>query len=42
MKKETIKILKKNTRDKLGPIPPQKVEPTKKQYKRKKKHPEKE
>lgn len=38
MKKETLKHLKKITRDALGPIPPVKVEPSEKMYKRKQKH----
>jgi hypothetical protein len=39
MKKEILKALKKQTREAQGPVPPQKVEPSKKQYIRKKKHP---
>jgi hypothetical protein len=42
MKKEVLKHMKKKTRENLGPIPPPKVEPTKKQYNRKKIHPPKE
>ncbi len=38
MKKETLKHLKKITRETLGPIPPVKVEPSEKAYKRKSKH----
>jgi hypothetical protein len=38
MKKETLKHLKKITRETLGPIPPVKVEPSEKEYKRKPKH----
>lgn len=38
MKKETLKHLKKITRETLGPIPPVKVEPSEKAYKRKPKH----
>jgi hypothetical protein len=38
MKKETLKYLKKITRDTLGPIPPVKVETSEKTYKRKQKH----
>jgi len=38
MKKETLKHLKKITRETLGPVPPVKVEPSEKVYKRKLKH----
>lgn len=38
MKKETLKHLKKITRETLGPIPPVKVESSEKVYKRKQKH----
>ena len=38
MKKETLKHLKKITRDTFGPIPPLKVEPSEKTYTRKQKH----
>jgi len=38
MKKETLKHLKKITRETLGPIPPVKVEPSEKAYRRKQKH----
>jgi hypothetical protein len=38
MKKETLKHLKKITRETLAPIPPVKVEPSEKAYKRKLKH----
>jgi hypothetical protein len=38
MKKETLKHFKKITRKALGPIPPVKVEPSEKSYKRKQKH----
>lgn len=38
MKKETLKHLKKKTREELGPIPPTKVQESKKTYKRKPKH----
>jgi hypothetical protein len=38
MKKEILKHLKKITREKMGPVPPKKVEPSKKTYKRTKKH----
>jgi hypothetical protein len=41
MKKEILKALKKQTRETQGPVPAQKVEPTKKQYVRKYKHPKK-
>jgi hypothetical protein len=38
MKKETLKHLKKITRDAMDPIPSEKVEPSEKTYKRKQKH----
>ena len=38
MKKETLKHLKKITRDALSPIPSEKAELSEKTYKRKKKH----
>jgi len=37
MKKEILKHLKQITREKMGPVPPKKVEPSKKTYSRKKK-----
>jgi len=42
MKKEVLKHMKKKTREKLGPVPPQRVEPAKKTYNRKKISPPKE
>jgi hypothetical protein len=41
MKKELLKALKKQTRETQGPVPAPKVEPSKKHYVRKKKHPKK-
>lgn len=38
MKKEVLKYLKKKTRVEQGPIPPTKVQESKKTYKRKPKH----
>ncbi|MEX1189041.1 MAG: hypothetical protein WED33_07265 [Bacteroidia bacterium] len=38
MKKEILKHLKKKTREELGPVPPTKVQESKKTYKRKPKH----
>ena len=38
MKKEVLKHMKKATREKLGPVPPTKVEPSEKDYRRKPKH----
>jgi len=35
MKKETLKNLKRKARENLGPVPPQKVEKSAKEYKRK-------
>jgi hypothetical protein len=41
MKKEVLKHMKKKTREKMGPVPPVKVEPSEKTYKRKPKHTQK-
>jgi hypothetical protein len=38
MKKEVLKHLKKKTREEQGPVPPTKVQESKKTYKRKPKH----
>jgi hypothetical protein len=38
VKKEILKHMKKQVREKLGPVPPGKVEPSEKSYKRKPKH----
>jgi hypothetical protein len=39
MKKEILKSLKAKTRKEQGPVPPTRVVPNTKSYKRKKKHP---
>lgn len=41
MKIKILKHLKKQTREKLGPVPPAKVERSGKAYRRKVKHPKK-
>ena len=41
MKKEVLKHLKKKTRENIGPVPPTKIEPSEKDFKRKPKHPKK-
>lgn len=38
VKKEILKHMKKQVREKLGPVPPSKVVPSEKSYKRKPKH----